>query len=73
MADAQSERVTGLTANHPDELSEAGERTGNTLFHHSFLVEFEEKVVSRKSSRIFGQISNGCRFDPRNSWQMVKC
>ena len=59
MADAQSERVTGLTANHPDELSEAGERTGNTLFHHSFLVEFEEKVVSRKSSRIFGQISNG--------------
>lgn len=59
MADAQSESVAGLTANHPDELSEEGERTGNTLFHHSFLVEFEEKIVSRKSSRIFGQISNG--------------
>ena len=59
LADAQSEMVSGLTANHPDELSEDGERTGNTLFHHSFLVEFEETIVSRKSSRIFGQISTG--------------
>ena len=59
MVDAHSELVSGLTANHPDELSERGERTGNTLFHHSFLVEFEEKVVAQKNSRIFGQIVNG--------------
>ncbi len=59
MVDAQSERVTGLTANHPDELNEQGERAGNTLFHHSFLVEFEERVVVHKDSRIFGQITNG--------------
>ncbi len=59
MVDAHSERVSGLTANHPDELSEQGERTGNTLFHHSFLVEFEEKIVVQKNSRIFGQITNG--------------
>ena len=59
MVDAHSELVSGLTANHPDELSERGERTGNTLFHHSFLVEFEEKVMAQKNSRIFGQIANG--------------
>lgn len=59
MADAQSEMISGLTANHPDELSEDGERTGNTLFHHSFLVEFEEIIVAQKNSHIFGQISNG--------------
>ncbi len=59
MVDAHSELVSGLTANHPDELSERGERTGNTLFHHSFLVEFEETVVAQKNSRIFGQIANG--------------
>ncbi len=59
MVDAHSELVGGLTANHPDELSERGERTGNTLFHHSFLVEFEEKLTARKNSRIFGQITNG--------------
>lgn len=59
MVDAHSELVSGLTANHPDELSERGERTGNTLFHHSFLVEFEEKITTRKNSRIFGQITNG--------------
>lgn len=54
-----SEVVTGLTANHPDELGEDGSRTGNTLFHHSFLVEFEEVVAVQNKSQIFGQVANG--------------
>lgn len=59
MADSHSEQVTGLTANHPDELSETGDRTGNTLFHHSFLVEFEEIVETPRKSFIHGQVING--------------
>lgn len=59
MKDAPSDLVTGLTANHPDELTEKGVRTGNTLFHHSFLVEFEEILVPQNNSQIYGQVVNG--------------
>ena len=59
MKDAPSDLVTGLTANHPDELTENGVRTGNTLFHHSFLVEFEEMIVPQNNSQIYGQVVNG--------------
>lgn len=57
--DAPSEAVTGLTANHPDELNEDGTRSGNTLFHHSFEIEFEEVVVQRQDSQIHGHVING--------------
>ena len=59
MAGQPSEAVVGLTANHPDELNEDGSRSGNTLFHHSFLVEFEEVVVAQRLSQIQGVVLNG--------------
>lgn len=59
MKDAPSDLVAGLTANHPDELTEEGARTGNTLFHHSFLVEFEEMIAPQNNSQIYGQVVNG--------------
>ena len=59
MLGAPSEIVTGLTANHPDELLEDGTRSGNTLFHHSFQVEFEEVIEETEESIIHGLVSNG--------------
>ncbi len=59
MLDAPSEAVNGLTANHPDELKEDGSRSGNTLFHHSFEIEFEEVIVQSQHSQIFGHVTNG--------------
>ena len=59
MLGAPSEIVTGLTANHPDELLEDGTRSGNTLFHHSFQVEFEEVIEETEESVIHGLVSNG--------------
>ncbi len=59
MRDAPSEAVTGLTANHPDELNEDGSRSGNTLFHHSFEIEFEEVAVPQHNSQIHGRVVNG--------------
>ena len=59
MMGAPSEIVTGLTANHPDELLEDGTRSGNTLFHHSFQVEFEEVIEEAEESAIHGLVSNG--------------
>ena len=59
MLGAPSEVVTGLTANHPDELLEDGTRSGNTLFHHSFQVEFEEVIEETEESVIHGLVSNG--------------
>ncbi|MCE2467740.1 MAG: hypothetical protein J4G06_06915 [Caldilineaceae bacterium] len=59
MLGAPSEVVSGLTANHPDELLEDGTRSGNTLFHHSFQVEFEEVIEKTEESIIHGLVSNG--------------
>jgi len=59
MLGAPSEVVSGLTANHPDELLEDGTRSGNTLFHHSFQVEFEEVIEETEESVIHGLVSNG--------------
>ncbi len=59
MLGAPSEVVSGLTANHPDELLEDGTRSGNTLFHHSFQVEFEEVIEETEESIIHGLVSNG--------------
>lgn len=59
MLGAPSEVVSGLTANHPDELLEDGTRSGNTLFHHSFQIEFEEVIEETEESIIHGLVSNG--------------
>ncbi len=45
MLGAPSDAVHGLSASHPDEPNPDGSSSGNTLFHHSFLVEFERAVA----------------------------
>lgn len=42
MLDLPSDRVTGLHTGHPDEPP----GMGNTLFHHSFAVQFQRAVIS---------------------------
>ncbi len=41
MVGAPSDTVHGLSSSHPDEPNPDGSQSGNTLFHHSFLVEFQ--------------------------------
>jgi hypothetical protein len=40
-----SDKAHGITSNHPDEPNPDNSQSGNTLFHHSFLVLFQEVVA----------------------------
>ncbi len=55
-----SDRVSNLHTAHPDEPNPDGSQSGNTLFHHSFLVEFQETVApGQETGVIQGQIKDG--------------
>ncbi len=57
MLDLPSDQIVNLHTGHPDEPP----GTGNTLFHHSFLVDFQRavKAVSSSGSTISGAVTNG--------------
>ena len=57
MLDLPSDQVTNLHTGHPDEPP----GTGNTLFHHSFQVDFQRSVKASSSSGsvISGTVANG--------------
>lgn len=40
-----SDKVHNLRTDHPDEPFDDGTQSGNTLFHHSFLVEFQQTTM----------------------------
>ncbi len=46
MVGAPSDTVHGLSSSHPDEPNPNGSQSGNTLFHHSFLVEFQRTIAA---------------------------
>ena len=50
MAGAPSDTVHGLSSSHPDEPNPDGSQSGNTLFHHSFLVEFQRTLAAPTES-----------------------
>lgn len=49
MLGAPSDAVHGLSSSHPDEPNPDGSSSGNTLFHHSFLVEFQRAVAQAET------------------------
>lgn len=56
-----SDRVHGLGTNHPDEPYPDGRPSGNTLFHHSFLVEFQQVTAEAEevaTGSIAGRVQN---------------
>jgi len=55
-----SDRVHGLSSSHPDEPNPDGTQSGNTLFHHSFLVIFQEVTAPQviATGAIQGRVEN---------------
>lgn len=55
-----SDRVHGLSSSHPDEPNPDGTQSGNTLFHHSFLVIFQEVTAPQAitTGTIQGRVEN---------------
>ncbi len=55
-----SDKVHGLSSSHPDEPNPDGTQSGNTLFHHSFLVIFQETTAPEPvtTGTIQGRVEN---------------
>jgi hypothetical protein len=53
-----SDVIHGLRTNHPDEPLPDGSQSGNTLFHHSFLVIFQKVTVPESAGVIRGKVVN---------------
>jgi hypothetical protein len=53
-----SDTVHGLRTNHPDEPNPGGSTSGNTLFHHSFLIEFQKVKAPETLGTILGRVEN---------------
>ncbi len=63
-----SDKVRGISSGHPDEPYPDGTQSGNTLFHHSFLVIFQEVTAPQAvtTGTIQGRVENsheGLRVD----------
>ncbi len=58
MSDLPSDVVHGLSTNHPDEPLPGGGQSGNTLFHHSFLVVFQKVVAAQSTGTLSGRVEN---------------
>lgn len=58
MLDLPSDIVHGLSTNHPDEPLPGGGQSGNTLFHHSFLVVFQKTVAPQSQGTLTGRVEN---------------
>jgi hypothetical protein len=53
-----SDTIHGLRTNHPDEPNPDGSSSGNTLFHHSFLIEFQKVRAPETQGTILGRVEN---------------
>lgn len=53
-----SDTIHGLRTNHPDEPNPDGSASGNTLFHHSFLIEFQKVKAPEAVGTILGRVEN---------------
>ncbi|MBX3050001.1 MAG: carboxypeptidase regulatory-like domain-containing protein [Caldilineaceae bacterium] len=55
-----SDKVHGISSSHPDEPNPDGTQSGNTLFHHSFLVIFHEVTAPQPvtTGTIEGRVEN---------------
>jgi hypothetical protein len=53
-----SDTIHGLRTNHADEPNPDGSISGNTLFHHSFLIEFQKVKAPETQGTILGRVEN---------------
>lgn len=55
-----SDKAHGISSSHPDEPGQDGSIGGNTLFHHSFRLEFQEVIVPQAvtTGSIQGRVEN---------------
>lgn len=53
-----SDKVHGLRTNHPDEPNPGGGGSGNTLFHHSFLIVYQQAKAPERAGTILGRVEN---------------
>ena len=58
MLDLPSDTVHGLRTDHPDEPAPDGTQGGNTLFHHSFFVIFQQVTAPEAMGTIRGRVAN---------------
>jgi hypothetical protein len=58
MVGLPSDIVHGLRTNHPDEPNPDGTQSGNTLFHHSFFIEFQKARAPEAAGMILGRVEN---------------
>ncbi len=72
MLDLPSDKVHNLRTDHPDEPNPDGTTSGNTLFHHSFLVEFQQAVAPAQVGQIQGRVENGLPGLPVRLWPTPK-
>jgi hypothetical protein len=54
-----SDKVRNLHTAHPDEPNPDGSTSGNTLFHHSFLIEYQQVTAAGETTgNILGRVKN---------------
>ena len=55
-----SDKVSGISSGHPDEPNPDGSQSGNTLFHHSFMLLFQEVIAPQAvtTGTIQGRVEN---------------
>lgn len=59
MLDMPSDKVRNLHTAHPDEPNPDGSTSGNTLFHHSFLIEYQQVTAAGDTTGdIQGRVKN---------------
>jgi hypothetical protein len=58
MVGLPSDTIHGLRTNHADEPNPDGSTSGNTLFHHSFLIEFQKVKAPEALGTILGRVEN---------------
>lgn len=71
-----SDKAHGISSSHPDEPNPDGSASGNTLFHHSFLLIYQEVTVPEKATtgEIRGRVENsrdGLRVELIQAGQVV--
>jgi hypothetical protein len=54
-----SDQIHNLRTDHPDEPNPDGSSSGNTLFHHSFFVVFQQVTAPEQVGAILGRVENG--------------
>lgn len=64
-----SDQIHNLRTDHPDEPNPDGSSSGNTLFHHSFFVVFQQVTAPEMTGSILGRVENGEGEEAVSLWR----